>query len=138
MMPTPQPSDLPPDVGLCQSCGARNSKRATRCHACNQMLSWAPVPKEPKPIKVPSAPKISAPTIDPEAASVWGIGMVVFIASFCIPLLGFGLYKYFSNEESPLANFAAAGGLLGLALIGLGWMGRAASVGESSGDATSP
>ena len=127
-----QTTNLPPDVGLCTACSARNSKRASRCHACQALLSWAPQPKaeKPKTAKAASTPRISAPVVSSEAATLWGIGLVVFIASLFLPFVGWWLYRYFSNEESPLANFAAAGGVLGVALIGLGVMGHAATVGK--------
>lgn len=36
-----QATPTPADVGECSSCGKRNSHRATRCHACHEVLPWA-------------------------------------------------------------------------------------------------
>ena len=116
-----QAASLPADVGLCH-CNVRNSKRATRCHACGETLPWvkpAPAPK----IKPQGPPKIAGGLnanvnvgIDSEAIGLWGFGLVVFLVSIFFPL-GFTAYRILSRYESPLANFAGAGALLGVGLF---------------------
>jgi hypothetical protein len=111
---------LPPDVGLC-TCQTRNSLRATRCHNCGSTLPWVkvkpePAPKSAKPPKIEGAlnNKVSV-NVDTDTLTVWGVGMVVFFISLFFPFVGLWIYRAF-HDESPVANFAAAGGLCGLAL----------------------
>lgn len=112
---------LPADVGLC-GCNARNSLRATRCHSCGNTLPWAKPAPEPKPkaAKPQSAAANPAPkasvSVDSEALALFGVGIVIFFLSLFSPF-GFAMYRWFSREESPLANYAAAGALLGIGLF---------------------
>lgn len=60
-----------------------------------------------------------------EALASLGVGLLVFGAAFIFPFIGLWMYRHFSEEDSPLAMYAALGGVLGLG----GWiwlkMGRA-------------
>jgi len=119
---------LPADVGLC-TCAARNSLRATRCHSCGSTLPWVKAAPEPKinaqKMKAASAVGSSVANAGDEALVSLGVGILVFAAAFIFPFIGLWMYRHFSEEESPLAMFAALGGVLGLG----GWiwfrMGRA-------------
>jgi hypothetical protein len=82
-----------------------------------------PAPKPAKPPKIEGtlSNKVSV-NVDSDTLTVWGVGMVVFFVSLFFPFVGLWIYRMF-NDESPVANFAAAGGLCGLALwvwVGMG------------------
>src|SRR5687768_2664256 len=107
-----QTATLPADVGLC-SCNARNSLRATKCHACGETLPWGKAQPEPKP-KAAGPPKIAGAlsnraSFNTEALGLFGVGIVVFIIAFIFPIAGWWMYRYFSSEESPLATYAMLG-----------------------------
>lgn len=109
-------SDLPKDVGLCAACNSRNSKLATKCHACGTILPWAQ-PKTPKtapknPFNTAPTPQFNDPAFKPAPAgggggvdiggtvTAVGLGFLLFAVSTMCCFLGFYLYRHFNSEES--------------------------------------
>ena len=124
-------SSLPKDVGLCAKCQTPNSKHATKCRECGQILPWAQgkvAAQSAAQTKAQSKAEYAALAAQNSKVKVtkapgggnilgavdWGgtLGFValmigVFMISCSCPIVGFGLYRYFANEENPL-RFAAA------------------------------
>lgn len=105
------------DSGPCASCGAKNSHAAKRCHSCSALLPWATEPAaKPKaaPVKVTPAKTTTKALWDkPQSRIDWGYwGVAVF--SFLIPIIGFFLYRSYSESGSEKATAAGVGAGLGL------------------------
>lgn len=121
------PSQLPPDVGLCAKCEAKNSKHASRCHACGEVLPWSKEAKVAAKPKAPTAPAFnpgpagSLPPVDRgiqmhnmavtagEWAVIGAIGLVFFVIGLGGGLIAAFLYRYLNNTESKFANWVLAG-----------------------------
>lgn len=104
------------DSGPCASCGARNSHAAKRCHGCSALLPWAsePAPKiKAAPVKAAPAKTTKAAWDKPQARIDWGYwGVAAF--SFLIPVIGFVLYRSYSESGSEKASAAGVGAVLGI------------------------
>ena len=124
-------STLPKDVGLCAKCNTTNSKHATRCRQCSDILPWA----QPKTATSGASAKAGAPSdkpFKPKSPLVetlgnlhWGgtiaflfLVIGVFLLSIVWPFWGFKMYRYFSDEHNNLSYAAAAG----LAVLFIGVM----------------
>jgi hypothetical protein len=132
--PESQPSTLPPDVGVCAACGQRNSKRATRCHACRATLPWA----EGKVKTNSPKPAAKAATSQPAATAaasaarrntgsdssevdqdLWweSIGVGVFL----LAMAGFS-YWYFAMKEASGGFFRSKWWIVLLYSLGGKWL----------------
>lgn len=145
-------SSLPDDVGLCPNCKIPNSKHATKCRECGQILPWAQgkvsaqsaalskaeyaaLAAQNAKVKATKAPGGGGSLGAIDWGGTLGFGALllgVFVVSCSCPIVGFGLYRYFSSEDNPL-RFAAA---TGLALVFLGFVLRFFLVGAAGVKAT--
>lgn len=78
-------------------------------------MPWAK-PAKPVKAKVSASQRMADTSLEPVIFILGGI--LLFIVSCGVPILGYRVYRYFAEEESGLAGFAGAGALLGL----LGWL----------------
>jgi ribosomal protein L40E len=129
------PTQLPPDVGLCAKCEAKNSKHASRCHACGEVLPWSKEARVAAKPKAPIAPAFNPgpagalPPVDRgvqihnaavtagEWAVIGGLGMVFFLIGLGGGLIAALLYRYLNNTESKFANWVLAGVLTHVLLL---------------------
>ena len=100
------------DYGKCAQCGDNNLKTAALCRKCGAPLPWAKAPK-PQIIK---APRPSAPSPRPAAArsidwGLWGVALL----SFVVPIIGYFLYRSYSENGSDRVGAAGWGALAGVA-----------------------
>lgn len=109
------------DYGPCAQCGQANSHQAVVCYHCGAPLPWArqqslrtatqPVPKPVSHAR--SAPK---PAVRQQGPPVdWGFWGVALL-SFLFPVIGYFLYRSYSNNGDDKAGAAGLGALLGLLL----------------------
>ncbi len=124
-------TSLPKDVGLCAKCQTPNSKHATKCRECGEILPWAQskvaaqstsqskadyaaLAAQNAKVKVTKTPGGGGILGAVDWGGTLGFGVLffgVFLVSCTCPIVGFGLYRYFANEESPL-RFAAGAALV--------------------------
>ena len=106
---------LPKDVGLCSKCEQRNSKSATKCHACGMVLPWVKVPKtKADAVSVPKV-KVAAPKIDVgDTLRIIVANSLTFLFCAAAPVLGYFLWKYMDKDGSEYAPIAQIGWILGI------------------------
>lgn len=113
------PDTLPKDVGLCASCGAKNSLRSTRCYACFAELPWkkpekAVTYKAPKTAKVGSSISNISISTDKAESMVQNIGnTLAFLISFVIPPMGYVMWRMMRVLDIPFVPAAGNGALFG-------------------------
>jgi hypothetical protein len=100
------------DFGKCSACQENNAKSNRVCRKCNAELPWAK--KKAKPVKAaaPAAGRAavntrSAPDID------WGL-FVVSLISFGIPIIGYFLWRSYSESDEKYASATGWAALLGV------------------------
>ena len=97
------------EFGKCAQCGENNPKQLKVCRKCNAPLPWA---KAPKPqIAKTAAPKSRTTSASPSIDwGLWGVG----VFSFFVPIIGFFLYRSYSNSGDNKADVALIGSILGI------------------------
>jgi ribosomal protein L40E len=130
---TPQPKKTPPastqqapvqtpsDVGLCAQCNAKNSLRATRCHACGATLPWETARLEKARGKASSAARRQSQAVargqDFSPLLKTGLAnLLTFVLCFCAPFIGYFIWRYLDNEDSPYSGAAFFGWVIGAVL----------------------
>jgi hypothetical protein len=102
------------DFGKCVQCNNSNSKLLQDCRQCGAALPWAKVPK-PKISRAP-ATRSGAVAIKPSLQINWGLG-AVGVFSFCVPIIGFFLYRSYTENGDEKATVALLGSILGILAI---------------------
>ena len=95
------------EFGKCAACNENNPKQLKVCRKCSAPLPWAKAPR-PQVTKSP-APKSRAAS----ASFDWGL-LGVGAISFLIPLIGFFLYRSYSDRGDDKAGVALIGLILGI------------------------
>ena len=100
------------EFGKCAKCNENNPKQLKICRKCSAPLPWAKAskPQISKAAASKSSTKSAASSID---WGMWGVG----VFCFCIPLLGFFLYRSYSNNNDNKADAALIGAILGILAI---------------------
>jgi hypothetical protein len=100
------------EFGKCAKCDENNPKQLKVCRKCGAPLPWA---KAPKPqISKTSAPKSRTASTSPSIDwGLWGVG----VFSFLVPIIGFFLYRSYSNSGDNKADAAIIGSILGILAI---------------------
>lgn len=116
------PAPTPSDVGLCAQCNAKNSLRATRCHACGATLPWETARLEKARGKASSAARRQSQAVargqDFSALVKTGLAnLLAFVLCFCAPFIGYFIWRYLDNEDSPYTGAAFFGWVIGAVFI---------------------
>ena len=100
------------EFGKCAQCGDNNPKQLQMCRKCGAPLPWA---KQTKP-KYSKAPAPSRAVAKPAFQFDWGTFGVGAI-SFAMPLIGFFLYRSYSNNGDNKADACLIGSILGILAV---------------------
>lgn len=95
----------------CKQCNGSNPRNLSTCRHCGAPLPWAKPVATAKPSVAQRAQGISL-----EPLIFWLLGILLFIVALSLPMVGYRLYRYFSDEESGLTPFVSTGAVLGLLL----------------------
>ncbi len=124
------------DFGPCDKCGQNNSHSVSRCHGCAEILPWtrARLDAQASKVAAKAAKKatksdnaIALPRVD---VGYWATGGFIFMVAMSMPVIGYGLTRYFDADESELGGFARSGLFTGVILWALCFVARMAAVGN--------
>jgi ribosomal protein L40E len=125
-------SAQPADVGACSACGAKNSTRATKCHACGATLPWEAVRLEQakRAAQALAASKAQAAKVAIAQGQDLGDMLYAGLTNFAVfwvcapPVLGYFLWRYLDSQDSKYSGAAFCGWIFGAVLIGGGFLLR--------------
>lgn len=102
------------EFGKCTQCNDNNPKQLQMCRKCSAPLPWAKAPK-PKVTKAaaPSPVRVATSGAGDLDWGFWGVGLI----SFMMPIIGFFLYRSYSNNGDNKADAAIAGAALGVLVV---------------------
>lgn len=114
------------DVGTCDKCDAKNSLRATKCHACGAVLPWetARLQKSDKANRVAAARNVRAASTTGDVLVTGFLWLVVFCLCAMMPLIGYFAWRVLDNGESKYSGASFCGWIFGAVVIVGGFLVR--------------
>lgn len=99
------------EFGKCAQCNENNPKQLQACRKCNAPLPWA---KKAKPkISKAASPAVYRPAAKAQSSLDWGTFGVGLI-SFMMPIIGYFLYRSYTDSGDQKAGVALIGSILGV------------------------
>jgi hypothetical protein len=98
------------EFGKCGQCNENNPKQLKACRKCNAPLPWAKAPKPKISKAAPVRQQAVARSVPQLDWGILGIGAI----SFFIPIIGYFLYRSYSESGDDKASIALIAAILGV------------------------